>query len=143
MNFKLWLKEEKGFPEPWTRAVKRQYGAEDLTTSPKIVVNQIILSKNNKKYTILAGTSIQKLSDDSKEDDLRDPKKTSVRIKVLSNADPDNPLMSATAHGQPSEAAGQEFVVSRETYLWMIQPGQPPTPDASATAPPSPQGTAA
>lgn len=122
-GFKGYVEE---FTEPWPRAVKRQYGAQNLTNQPQIVLNKVVLQKGGRSFTILPGTTVQKLSPDDPAEDGKDPKQFTVRIKVMSESDPNDPLMPRHGHGQPSEAAGQEFVVTREVWLWMIQPGQSP-----------------
>jgi hypothetical protein len=114
------------FVEPWQRAVKRQYGAADTTNPPQIVTNAVTFRQNGQKKTILSGTTIQKITPDDPADDRRDPKRTSVTIRVMSPADEKDPLMAATAHGQPSPLAGQTFTVTRDVFNYMIQPGPAP-----------------
>ncbi len=139
VGFKRFL--EDTFTEPWTRTVKRQYGAENKTNPLQIVLNRIVLTKGDQKFTILPGTTIEKLTTD--DNDSVDPKKTSVRIRIKSESDPKDPLMPLHGHGQPSQAAGQEFVVTRDVYNWLIQPGQSPAapgtgmPPAGGTTPPA------
>jgi hypothetical protein len=122
------------FAEPWQRAVKRQFGAQDTTNPPQIVTNAVTITHNGQKKLIRGGTTIYKVTPDDPADDTRDPKKSSVTIRIGSPADDKDPLMPATGHGQPSPFAGQTFTITRELYNYMIQPGPGPAAAQAATA---------
>lgn len=133
----------KEFVEPWQHAVKRQYGAKDDTNPPQIVTNSATFVANGQRKTILSGTTIYRLTPEDPGQDARDPKKSSVTIRIGNPADEKDPLMSATAHGQPSKFAGQTFTIPRDVYNFMIQPGPAPGAggaDPSAGGVPPPPG---
>lgn len=122
-SFKSFLE----FAEPWQRAVKRQYGATDgPVNSPQLVLNTAKFMSNGKPKTILAGTMLQKMTDNRKDQDQLDPKKHFVTVKIMNQSDPKDHLMPDKGHGQPSPYAGETFTIPMNVYNWMIQPGQSP-----------------
>ena len=131
-SFKTFLE----FDEPWQRAVKRQYGAEDNTNPPQLVLNTAKFMSNGKPKTILSGTMLQKITPNRENQDDTDPKKSFVTVKIMNQADPRDPLMSDKGHGQPSQYAGETFTIPMNVYNWMIQPGQSP----QAQPPQAPMG---
>lgn len=120
------------FDEPWTHAVKRQFGAKDTTNPPQLVLNSAKFMSNGKPKTITAGTMVQKITPDKPDD--TNPKKSFVTVKIMNQGDAHDPLMPDKGHGIPSKYAGETFTIPMNVYLWMIQPGQ--SPQAQPQMPP-------
>lgn len=128
------LKDFREFIEPWTRAMRRQYGSKFTQEAPQTVVNTIVVHSGKKPETILGGSQIRVTSGSDRDD--KDPTKTFVSFEVV-GPERTKDGGSKTGHGAGTPYAGKVHTVPRSTYLFAVQPGLAPSTTQQQTPPTS------